>query len=295
LIPTSEQPISGIAFVVDEGFDRDIHLIQPDGSGRTVLIATDEPDSDPAFSPDGRTLAFRSRRDGSSEIYLVAADGSGKWLNLVNDQPESFDDEFNPAWHPSGDLLTIYTDRFLPPMGNCRGQIGIHHLAFIPLAGDRFEVQHFDALAGEQESAAWAPDGRMLAFSSICTERNVRIFLYDRETGAVEAVTEDAYASSHPAFSPDGRYLAFSSSRDGPTDIMLFDLETGAVTNLTRSQSQDRHPTWSPDGLWLAFTSDEAGNDDIFVIGVDGDGRRNLTNSPGKELQPNWSPVEPMN
>jgi TolB protein len=291
-LPRSAEPVAGIAFVVEDGFDRDIHLIQPDGTGRVVLIATDEADSDPAFSPDGRTLAFRSRRDGSSDIFLVAADGTGEWLNLVNDDPESFDDEFSPAWHPSGDLLAIYTDRFQPPMGSCRGPLGIHHLGFIPLEGERFEVQHFDGLAGEQESLAWSPDGRTLAFGSICIEENVRIHLFYRETGEVSIVTDDSYASSNPAFSPDGRFLAFSSTRDGPTDILIYDLQTGEITNLTQSESRDRHPSWSPDGLWIAFTSDEAGNDDIFVIGLDGSGRMNLTKSPGRDLGPSWSPVE---
>jgi TolB protein len=292
-IPQSELPVSGIAFTVDNGQDRDIHLIQPDGTGRTVLISTEEVDSDPAFSPDGRTLAFRSRRDGSSEIFLVAADGTGEWLNLVNDHEESFDDEFSPAWHPSGELLAIFTDRFQPPIGNCRLQAGVHHLGFIALDVDRFEVDHFDDLAGEQESLGWSPDGETLAFGSICIEENVRIHLLDWETRKITVITEDAYASSSPAFSPDGRYLAFSSNRDGTIDIMLYDLETGQLTNLTQSEAKDRHPSWSPDSQWIAFTSDADGNDDIFIIRIDGTGLFNVTDSPGRDLLPSWSPAQP--
>ena len=291
-LPKSAAPVSGIAYVTEDGLDRDIYFMQPDGSGKRLLISSPEVDSDPAISPDGRTLAFRSRRDGSSEIYLAAADGSGDWLNLVNDRPDSPDDEFSPAWHPGGERLAIFTDRFQPPMGDCTGIRGVHHIGFISLTERPFRTQHFDAFAGEQETLAWSPDGQLLAFGSICRERNVRIFLWNRETDEVWPITDEEFGAANPAFSPDGSYLAFSATRDGPTDIMIYDLSTGGLRNLTRSPSKDRHPTWSPDGQWIAFTSDEAGNDDIFKIRLDGTGRQNLTGSPGRDILPNWSPIE---
>ncbi len=95
--PRSPVPVTGIAYVVEQvSGERDIYLIQPDGTGRIPLIASPEVDSDPAFSPDGTMLAFRSRRDGSSDIYITAADGTGEWVNVVNDPADSFDDEFSP-------------------------------------------------------------------------------------------------------------------------------------------------------------------------------------------------------
>lgn len=289
-IPRSAEPVTGIAYVHDDGQDRDIHLIQPDGSGQRLLVGSPEADSDPAFSPDGRTLAFRSRRDGSSEIYLVAADGSGEWVNLVKDPADSMDDEFSPAWHPSGELLALFTDRFQPPLGDCRGSLGVHHLGFLSLFDPPFQIQQFEALPGEQESVAWSPDGRTLAFGSICQDSNVRIYLWDRETGELTALTDGSYGTASPSFSPDGRYLAFSAVRDGPTDIMLYDLETGALTNLTQSPARERYPAWSPDGQQLAFTSDRDGSDDLFVMRLDGSGLLNLTHSPGRELLASWAP-----
>lgn len=291
-LPRSAQPITGIAFVTESGMDRDIFIMDVDGSNQALLISSPKVDSDPAISPDGRTLAFRSRRDGSSEIYLVAADGSGAWLNLVNDHAQSFDDEFNPAWHPLGNALALYTDRFQPPIGNCLGLRGVHHIGFIQLTEQPLNIRHFDQLAGEQETLAWSPDGRHLAFGSICREQNVRIFLWDTETDSLLPITDESFGAANPAFSPDGKYLAFSATRDGPTDIMIYDLATGSIRNLTNSPSKDRHPTWSPDGQWIAFTSDEAGNDDIFKIRIDGSERQNLTQRPGRDLLPNWSPIE---
>lgn len=290
--PRSAEPVAGIAFVREEDGDRNIYLIQPDGSGLQRLIGSDAADSDPAFSPDGRTLAFRSRRDGSSDLYLAAADGSGAWFNLVNDPSESVNDEFNPRWHPSGALLALYTDRFQPPIGSCTGNRGVHHLGFLDLLQAPLRIEHFDDLAGHQGSFAWSPDGRRLAISSACRSTNAAIHLWDRETGEVRQLTDEAaYNAIEPAFSPDGQVLAFAAFQDEGADILLYHLVTGEMTNLTASPTRDFQPTWSPDGQWIAFTSSEAGNNDIFVIRRDGTGRRNITSWPGPDLMPDWSPI----
>jgi TolB protein len=290
--PQAVEPVRGIAFVSERnGGQRDIFLIQPDGTGLEPLIASPEVDSDPAFSPDATMLAFRSRLDGSSDIFIAGADGSGPWVNLVNDPKDSFDDEFNPQWHPDGDLLAIFTDRFLPPIGNCKAGLGIHHLGFIPLDEQTFRIEHFDDLAGEQETLGWSPDGSTLAFGSICTGSHVRIHAWDKDSGNVSFITSKAYGAANPSYSPDGRFLAFSSSRDGPTDIFLYDLASGEITNLTQSETNDRHPSWSPDSLQIAFTRNVDGNDDIYILDLESGTVLRLTDHPGRDLLPNWSPA----
>lgn len=290
-IPRAGEPISGIAFVTERDGNRDIYLIQPDGTGLTPLFVSPEPDSDPAFSPDGRTIAFRSRREGSSEIFLAAADGSGAWVNVIGDPAESMDDEFSPVWHPDGNLLALVTDRFLPPIGNCRGSLGVHHLGFLPL-DQKGSIQHFDDLPGEQNSLAWSADGQRLAFSSICTGQETQIYVWERATREVTSLSEPGYNAFDPAFSPDGKWLAFASDREGVVNIYLLELETGKVQNLTQSEFTDSHPTWSPDSQWLAFTRNLGGNEEIFVVSLAGGEAINLTHSPGPDLSPAWSPIE---
>lgn len=289
--PKSGSPVPGIAFVTERSGQRDIFFIQPDGTGLTPLFASEKVDSDPAWSPDGTRIAFRSRRDGSSDIFIGAADGAGEWTNLVADPRDSFDDEFNPKWHPDGEMLALFTDRFQPPMGSCRGSLGVHHLGFIALDRENLWVEHFDDLAGEQESLGWAPDGKTLAFGSICTGQNVQIHLWNRETRDVQRITDGDYGAANPTYSPDGTRLAFSSNRDGPIDIYILDFRDGSVLNLTNSNFNDRHPSWSPDGNQLAFTRNDSGNDDIYIISVDGTGLSRLTSHPARDLLPAWSPV----
>ncbi|HLF89892.1 MAG TPA: DPP IV N-terminal domain-containing protein [Anaerolineales bacterium] len=292
-LPHASAPVSSIAFVTERNGNRDIYLIQPDGTGLIPLIVSPKADSDPAFSPDGTMLAFRSRRDGSSDIYIAAADGSGEWLNLVNDPSDSADDEFSPAWHPSGNLLALYTDRFQPPIGSCTGIRGVHHLGFIALDVSKPRIQHFDDFPGEQETLAWSPDGNTLLFGSVCGGDYLQLYLWDRATRTVTPLTEPNYNAFSPAYSPDGKWLAFSSDQDGSPNLFLINLETGETQNLTKNEFTDSYPAWSPDSQWIAFTRNLGGNEEIFLISVNGGEAINLTNSPGADLYATWSPVLP--
>jgi Tol biopolymer transport system component len=282
--------VKGIAFTSERDGNREIYLIQPDGTELTRLTSDPSVDSDPAWSPDGTKIAFRSRRGGSSDIFIMGADGSTP-INIIKDRPDSMDDEFSPAWHPEGLMLAIYTDRFLPPMGDCRGSLGVHHLAFIPLEEEKPTIRHFDDLSGEQSSPTWSPDGKTLAFSSICNENNARIYLWNLDSREITRLTNRDTNAAGPAFSPVEQFLAFSSVRERASDIFILDLKTGEVRNLTQSEHSDRQPTWSPDGRQIAFTRNVDGNDDIFVIDIDGRNLLRLTDHPSRDILPAWSPV----
>jgi Tol biopolymer transport system component len=125
---------------------------------------TDEPevDAEPAWSPEGSQVVFRSRREGSSDIYIMAADGSGI-ANLISD-PVGPDDEFAPAWNPDGKLLVIYTDRF-PVRANCPP----HQMAWMPVSGGGENIQLVTDVPGGVESFAGA-DGKTLVYVQIAAQ-----------------------------------------------------------------------------------------------------------------------------
>lgn len=156
--PEPSEPTSGILFVSDRDGNWEIYLVQADAKALTRLTQEPEVDGDPAWSPDGRQIAFRSRCDGSSDIFVMGADGS-RPENLIRDPHDGFDDEFSPVWNPDGETLALFTDRFQPPMGSCQGGLGVHHLALMPVTGGTGSIRHFDAWPREQETFAWSPDG----------------------------------------------------------------------------------------------------------------------------------------
>ena len=89
-----------IVFSAGPGEHQDIYVINADGSGLNQLTTDPAADFDPAWSPDGSKIAFRSTRDGHDEIYLMNADGSGQ--TLLTFGPET---GHSPEWSPDGKVV----------------------------------------------------------------------------------------------------------------------------------------------------------------------------------------------
>lgn len=282
------EPSSGIAFVSDRSGNWDIYLADLEVGHVSQLTDHPSVDSDPDWSADGRQIAFRSRRDGSSDIFIMGADGSQP-INLINDPAESFNDEFAPKWHPEGQIFSLYTDRFLP-RGNCLA--GFHQLAFLRTNGDEPEFDLFETIPGEQYSSSWSPDGRFLVFNSSCRGENFRLYLYDLHTGDTSLLSTKQDSQTYPAWSHDGRFLAISANLEDNNDIYVLELETNNLAQLTSHPSKDTQPTWSPDDSQIAFVTNRDGNQEIYVMDADGSNLYNLTRNPANDWYPAWSPVE---
>jgi Tol biopolymer transport system component len=281
-------PGTGILFASDRDNNWEVYLMQPDGAGLLRLTDHLNVDSAPSWFPDGTKIAFRSRRDGSSDIFQMSLDGS-QLQNLVKDDMDSLFDEFSPKMNPSGKIFALYSDRF-PVSGDCRA--GVHHLAFMPSSGRADRIENFTSLTGEQTSMSWSPDGRYLAFSSVCNESHSRIYIYDMDDQAVSQITpKDDYAG-FPDWSPNGEKIAYASDQTGNVDIFIMTLETGETFNLTNHPANDTEPSWAPDGTAIAFTTDRDGNDEVYTVDLDGRNPLNLTNHPASDNRPDWSPIQ---
>jgi Tol biopolymer transport system component len=269
----------------------EIYLVQGDGSGLTRMTDNEVVDTSPTWSPDGRQIAFRSRRDGSSDLFIMDSDGS-HITNLIRDPKDSIFDEFYPRWNPKRDLMAMYTDRFYSPAVGCAW----HRVAYMPINGGKDSIVVLDAQVTEQETLTWSPDGSTIVYSSRCDfakEQAIELFAWNIDTNEVTQLTHDGFSNSSPAYSNNGRYLAYQSTRDDEAaEIYILDLETGDLRNLTQSPSKDSHPTWSPDDSQIAFITDRDGNDEIYVMNVDGSGTPiNVSNHPARDFEPSWSPA----
>jgi Tol biopolymer transport system component len=84
----------------------DIYVMNADGSGKRMLTHNARYNAEPAWSPDGRKLAFRSTRNGNRDIYVMNADGSGK-RNLTRNPAR----DGSPSWSPDGRRIAFVSNR----------------------------------------------------------------------------------------------------------------------------------------------------------------------------------------
>jgi TolB protein len=144
----------------------------------------------------------------------------------------------------------------------------------------------------DENTPAWSPDGRRIAFSGKRVGGQSDIWVINRDGSGLERLTDHPNVDTYPAWSPDGTKIAFASTRDDPKnsrpDIYILDLETREVRNMTNTPLMDENfPAWSRDGAWLAFTRFTT-NSEIFIIPSAGGEAINVTNNPAGDSYPAW-------
>ena len=190
----------------------DIHLQSV--SSQTAINLTPESPSDetqPAFSPDGERIAFRSTRDGGG-IFLMGRTGESV-RRLTNDG-------FNPAWFPDGESIVYATSQGL---GGPENRNAFSELWTVPL--DAGEPRR--SFAGDAVQPRVSSNGRRIAYWSVPSDPATRRFTLSDEPANREIWTVDANGKNpvkvaghdandwNPVWSPDGEWLYFLSNRSG--------------------------------------------------------------------------------
>lgn len=189
-------------------------------------------DRDPALSPDGKQIAFSSRRNGYWDLYIL--DLASGQTRRITDTPVY---EGAPSWSPDGQWLAYETDN--------SDNLDIFLISLANL-GDA-PVQLTDD-PGPDFAPSWSPEGRTIAFvSSRSGDDEIWLAALDRIDDRFQNLSQSANsAESDPAWSPDGRYLAWGVDASGSRSIVVWDSQdsSGAIAPLGPGEE----PAWKPDG-----------------------------------------------
>lgn len=261
----------------------------------------------PSVSPDGRTIAFWSDRDGTPAAYLIGVDGSAERRLTAgpNGPPQWTLDgrtlRFTGGQGDSGTVFIVDPDGVAPravahvPGRSPRLSPDGTRVAFLTGSWTATVIAVSDTggagphpIAGGSGTtawnAAWSPDGTRLAYTYGDTTRVLQVHVVNADGSDDHAVTHMAAAEGSaqmPAWSPDGRRLAIQVS-NGPSKlghIWVVDLASGAAHKLAAHTTPylDEVPTWFPDGKRIAFQSDRTGRTEVWVMNDDGTGVRQVT------------------
>ena len=256
--------VTRVDSVKDRG-DSDIWWTSWDGATSVRITSSDESETSPRWSPDGRQLAFLSSRQGSkgSQIWLLnRAGGEAERISDIKGGVSSL------AWAPDGKRLALVVSDPDPAADSANAKPN-------PIVVDKYHFkQDGQGLIGPQRA---------------------HLYVFDLATRKADQITRGDADDGAPAWSPDGKWLAFTSQREPDAerydngDVYVVEARAGAEPKrLTTFQGNDEGPlSWSPDGSLVVYRQGQepkyfgygGGFGTVAVVSPNGGGPRLLATS----------------
>ena len=279
-IQPSPRTASGpIAFSSFRHGQLDIYTMRANGSGARNLTRDAAPDFQPAWSPDGTTIAFVSLHTDVSHFDQIFTIDTATHLERQVTAVEGGDPQA-PAWSPDGSRIAFHV-----VYGGA-----VDTELFVTGADGSHLVQLTDNTS-EDSNPAWSPDGSRIAFV-----RDGRIETMDADGGRVEPVTPGTMVAFDPAWSPEGRLAFVGRMADASQeDLFTIGSDGSSMRHVTHTSKTESEPAWSPGGRWIVYvlTQLHPENDDdanwIVRVRPNGTGRLRLSAvGSSRDSSPDW-------
>lgn len=239
-----------------------VWIVSATGGDARQFTRGNQSATNPAWSPDGKKLAFLTNRGGGEDgrqVWMLYADGGEAW---------------QVTEHKGG--ITAF--EFAPD-------------------GKRIAFLAVDQLSKEEEQRRRVRDDAIVVDKNI---QRTHLWLFDLEKKEEKRLTEGEFTVSDPQWSPDGQQIAFVTrptprADDGArSDIWVLNVASGEKRALAAGPGPEDSPRWSPDGKWIAYTGAPeftVGRSELYLIAASGGTPRSLSeNFDLTAGTPLWSP-----
>ncbi|NYT79908.1 Tol-Pal system protein TolB [Alcaligenaceae bacterium] len=259
-----------LAYVLQTGNGYELQIADADGQNPQVMLRSKQSIISPAWSPDGKRLAYVSFELGKPVVYVQTL-ATGQRVPLANFKGNNS----APAWSPSGEQLAVVLSRD-----------SISQIYTINADGSGLRRVMRSPLIDTEPQ--YTPDGSSLVFTS---DRggNPHIYRVPVSGGDAQRITFNGSYNISPAMSPDGNNLVYVTRRNGAFRIAMQSMSTGSEQLLTAGPD-DESPSFAPNGMQILYSSVQGGRSVLAVISVDGRVRQTLSTLNGKVREPTWGP-----